>query len=60
MLSKGKFFRNFYDEIKTGMTLMTRFIDKTRNSSISLVALMNLKREATVKVLDDSNFNSAD
>ena len=42
------------------MTLMARFIEKTRNSSISLVALMNLKREATVKVLDDSNFNSAD
>ena len=42
------------------MTLMSRFEDKTRNLSISLVALMNLKRKATVKVLDDSNFNSVD
>ena len=39
---------------------MARFLDKTRNLSISLVALMNLKKEATVKVLDDSYFNSAD
>lgn len=55
-----KLFLKFYDGAKAGMTLIARFVDKTRNLSISFVALMNLKRKATVKVLDDSNFNSVD